>query len=169
MNDFFNRLREDDFDEWRMRASELTEYAAKVEQARLNHPALPIRFGLEVDFLPGQEPWICEMADLHDWDYFIGSVHYVGDWAIDNPATLNKWRDRDTMEVWSAYFKNLTDAAATGLFQIIGHADLPKKFGFVPEADCTPLGDGTHDDFTVFFALHLPFFFWEEVEQTAGD
>ena len=31
------------------------------------------------------------------------------------------------------------------------------------------LGDGTHDDFTVFFALHLPFFFWEEVEQTAGD
>ena len=132
-------MREDDFDEWRMRASELTEYAANVEQARLDHPALPIRFGLEVDYLPGQEPWIREMADLHDWDYFIGSVHYVGDWAIDDPATLNQWRDRDTMEVWSAYFKNLTDAAATGLFQIIGHADLPKKFGFVPEADCTPL------------------------------
>ena len=79
------------------------------------------------------------MADLHDWDYFIGSVHYLGDWAIDDPATLNQWRDRDTMEVWTAYFKNLTDAAATDLFQIIGHTDLPKKFGFVPEGDCVPL------------------------------
>ena len=98
-------MREDDFDEWRMRASELTQYAAKVEQARLDHPALPIRFRLEVDYLAGQEPWIREMADLHDWDYFIGSVHYVGDSAIDDPATLNQWRDRDTMEVWSAYFK----------------------------------------------------------------
>ena len=37
------------------------------------------------------------------------------------------------------YFKNLTDAAATDLFQIIGHTDLPKKFGFVPEGDCVPL------------------------------
>ena len=40
------------------------------------------------------------------------------------------------MEVWTAYFKNLTDAVATDLFQIIGHTDLPKKFGFVPEGDC---------------------------------
>ena len=62
-------MREDDFDDWRMRASELTEYASKVDQARLDHPTLPIRFGLEVDYLPGQEPWIREMADLHDWDY----------------------------------------------------------------------------------------------------
>ena len=43
-------MREDDFDDWRMRASELTEYASKVDQARLDHPTLPIRFGLEVDF-----------------------------------------------------------------------------------------------------------------------
>ena len=60
-------MREDDFDDWRMRASELTEYASKVDQARLDHPSLPVRFGLEVDYLPGQEPWIREMADLHDW------------------------------------------------------------------------------------------------------
>jgi histidinol-phosphatase (PHP family) len=25
------------------------------------------------------------------------------------------------------------------LFEIIGHADLPKKFGFIPQRDCTPL------------------------------
>jgi histidinol-phosphatase (PHP family) len=41
--------------------------------------------------------------------------------------------------VWSAYFERLTQAAASGLFDIIGHADLPKKFGIVPDQDLTPL------------------------------
>ena len=132
-------MREDGFDEWRMRARELPEYFSKLEQAQKEHPTLSIRHGLEVDFLPGQESWIREMSDMHDWDYFIGSVHYVGDWAIDDPETLNQWKNSDTMEVWTAYFRNLTAAAATGLFQIMGHADLPKKFGFVPEEDCEPL------------------------------
>jgi histidinol-phosphatase (PHP family) len=43
------------------------------------------------------------------------------------------------MEVWSIYFERLTMAAETGLFEIIGHADLPKKFGHRPTQDCTPL------------------------------
>jgi len=30
-------------------------------------------------------------------------------------------------------------AASSGLFEIIGHADLPKKFGIYPTQDCTPL------------------------------
>jgi histidinol-phosphatase (PHP family) len=30
-------------------------------------------------------------------------------------------------------------AAESGLFDIIAHADLPKKFGFYPKQDCTPL------------------------------
>ena len=70
---------------------------------------------------------------LHPWDYFIGSVHYVSDsWAIDNPYKLSEWKNRDVMEVWSIYFERLTMAAEIGLFEIIGHADLPKKFGHRP-------------------------------------
>jgi histidinol-phosphatase (PHP family) len=41
--------------------------------------------------------------------------------------------------VWTRYFERLTDAAASGLFDIIGHADLCKKFCFVPKEDCTHL------------------------------
>ena len=61
----------DDQDDWRMLACELNEYVAKVEHAREAHPSLPIRLGLEVDFIPGHEPWIKEMARRHDWDYFV--------------------------------------------------------------------------------------------------
>jgi len=133
-------MRRDDFDNWRMRADQLDEYVKNVRRAQREHPALVIRLGLEVDYLPGQEEWIRDLAARHPWDYFIGSVHYVSeDWAVDNPEMISRWKERDAFEVWSVYFDWLTRAAATGLFEIIGHADLPKKFGFIPTEDCTPL------------------------------
>ncbi|MDP6903414.1 MAG: histidinol-phosphatase HisJ family protein [Verrucomicrobiota bacterium] len=130
----------DDQDDWRMLASELTQYVSKVEYARESHPALPIRLGLEVDFIPGHEPWIKEMASRHDWDYFIGSVHYIsGKWDFDNPKYIAEWENRSVDEIWSEYFERLTCAADSGLFQIIGHPDLPKKFGHRPTCDNTGL------------------------------
>ncbi len=133
-------MRQDDFDNWRMRFDQLDAYVAGVHQARADHPGLNIRLALEVDYLPGHEAWIRELAARHPWDYFIGSVHYVSEsWDIDNPAKLSEWRHRDAFEVWAAYFERLGQAAASGLFEIIGHCDLPKKFGHRPSRDCTPL------------------------------
>ena len=130
----------DDFDNWRMRADQLDEYVAKVRRAQEEHPRLTIRLGLEVDYLPGQENWIQALAARHPWDYFIGSVHYVSDsWDVDNPEKLSRWKERDPFEVWTVYFERLTMAAESKLFEIIGHADLPKKFGYIPARDCTPL------------------------------
>ncbi len=130
----------DDFDNWRMRSSQLDEYVEKVQRARREHPSLAIRLALEVDFIPGHEPWIRELTARQPWDYLIGSVHYVAEaWAVDDPQKLSEWKHRDAFEVWSVYFERLTAAAASGLFDIIGHADLPKKFGHRPTRDCTPL------------------------------
>jgi histidinol-phosphatase (PHP family) len=133
-------MRRDDFDDWRMKFSEFDDYIASVRRAQKEFPQLTIRLGLEVDYLPGQEDWIRELAARAPWDYFIGSVHYVSEtWAIDDPRKLSEWKTRDSFEVWTIYFDWLTRAAATGLFEIIGHADLPKKFGHRPTQDCTPL------------------------------
>jgi histidinol-phosphatase (PHP family) len=133
-------MRRDDFDAWRMFHRDLPAYIEKVEAARKAHPGLAIKLGLEVDFLPGHEDWIRQLAREYDWDYFIGSVHYVSEsWAIDDPTALSKWRERDPLEVWTVYFERLTAAAASGLFDIIGHPDLPKKFCFVPKEDITHL------------------------------
>jgi histidinol-phosphatase (PHP family) len=132
----------DDFDDWRMRLDQLDGYVESVRIAQREFPQLKIRLGLEVDYLPGQENWIRDLATRHPWDYFIGSVHYVsGGWDIDNPAKLSEWRGREAYTVWAEYFERLTQAARSGLFEIIGHADLPKKFGFIPDRDCTSLFD----------------------------
>jgi histidinol-phosphatase (PHP family) len=133
-------MQRDDFDNWRMRFDQLDEYVAKVRLAQKQFPQLTIRLALEVDYLPGQETWIRQLAALHPWDYFIGSVHYVSEtWDIDNPAKLSEWKKRDAFEVWQIYFDRLALAAESKLFDIIGHADLPKKFGIRPQQDCQPL------------------------------
>jgi histidinol-phosphatase (PHP family) len=133
-------MQRDDFDNWRMRFSQLDEYVQKVRAAQRRFPQLTIRLALEVDYLPGHEAWIRELAAQYPWDYFIGSVHYVSDsWDIDNPAKLAEWKNRAAFEVWQVYFERLTKAAESKLFNIIGHADLPKKFGHRPDRDCTQL------------------------------
>ena len=133
-------MKRDDFDDWRMRFDQLDEYVEKVKKARLDHPNIRIKLSLEVDYLPGHEDWIRELASRHPWDYLIGSVHYISDtWDFDNPKKISQWKDRDPFEVWSAYFERLTRAAESRLFEIIGHADLAKKFCYYPSQDCTHL------------------------------
>ena len=130
----------DDFDEWRMKDGELDQYVAQVEAARQAFPQLTIRLGLEVDYLAGCEDWIRSLATRYPWDYLIGSVHYLTPlWAIDSPLQMSGWRSRDPFAVWSDYFTCLAQAARSGLFDIIGHADLCKKFCIIPTQDCTPL------------------------------
>jgi len=130
----------DDFDDWRMRAADLPAYVENVEQARRDHPELSIKLALEVDFIPGYEDWVRDLAGRFPWDYLIGSVHYVSPaWAIDSPFQLAEWKHHDPFEVWSLYFERLTLAAESGLFDIIGHVDLCKKFCFYPKQDCTAL------------------------------
>jgi histidinol-phosphatase (PHP family) len=133
-------MRQDNFDVWRMNLSQLDEYVSKIRATQKQFPQLTIRLALEVDYLPGQEDWIRELAARHPWDYFIGSVHYVSDsWAIDDPQMLSKWKHRDPVEVWRTYFDRLTMAAESRLFEIIGHADLPKKFGHRPPDNSGPM------------------------------
>jgi len=130
----------DDFDDWRMKLSELDLYVSQVEAARSAFPDLRIRLALEVDYLPGCEDWIRELAARHPWDYLIGSVHYVSAlWAIDSPYQMSSWKNHNPFEVWTAYFDHLAQAAESRLFDIIGHADLCKKFCFYPREDCTAL------------------------------
>ena len=60
------------FDDWRMDLIDFPEYIRLVEEARAEFPQLPIRLGLECDFIPGKEGWIRELAKKADFDYFIG-------------------------------------------------------------------------------------------------
>lgn len=129
------------FDDWRMDRGDLPAYLESVEAARTAVPALPIRLGLEVDFLPDGRDWIGELSGMAPWDYLIGSVHYIGDsasrWDIDNPVRRPRYvaTPGATEEIWEQYWRLFAEAARSRLFDILAHPDLPKKFGFRPPGD----------------------------------
>lgn len=124
------------FDDWRMHREELPRYLDDVEKARTLYPTLPIRLGLEVDFLDNCENWWDELRTLAEWDFWIGSVHYLpGGIEVDNPKYLSRYRDQDPEEIWSAYWKRYEQCIRSGRFDFVGHPDLPKKFGYVPRGD----------------------------------
>ncbi len=124
------------FDDWRMLIEELPRYLEAVEEARAAFPQLPIRLGLEVDYLPGHEAWIEKLATLADWDYLIGSVHYIAPgWEVDHPKYISRFEERPVAEIWEMYGTAYVAAIRTGLFDFMAHPDLPKKFGHRPEGD----------------------------------
>jgi histidinol-phosphatase (PHP family) len=91
--------------------------------------ATPLRLGLEMDYIPGGEDRTASLLDGHDFDYVIGSVHFVGDRAVDDDA-FDIWTSgKDADQIWQRYFEMVGEAARSGLFDFLAHPDLVKKWG----------------------------------------
>ena len=97
-----------------------------------------LRLGLEVDFIPGREDRTASLIERCELDYAIGSVHFLGDLAVDD-GEYDIWRGgRSSEQIWRRYFETLAQAARSGLFDILAHPDLVKVWGDprrVPEGD----------------------------------
>ena len=124
------------FDDWRMLRGDLPRYFDEVARARAEFPQLNIKLALECDFIPGYEWWIEELTGMADWDYLIGSVHYLPDgWDVDNPKHIGRHMGGASEGVWQSYWSVFEQCIRSGLFDFVGHPDLPKKFGIRPEGD----------------------------------
>jgi histidinol-phosphatase (PHP family) len=124
------------FDDWRMAPGELPRYLELIDEAQREFPDYPIRLGLECDFIPGHENHIRHLATQAEWDYLIGSVHYITpDWDVDNPKHLKRWNEQPVEQVWQLYFEAYTKMAQSCLFDFLAHPDLVKKFGHRPPGD----------------------------------
>jgi histidinol-phosphatase (PHP family) len=88
-----------------------------------------LRLGIEADFVPGREDRLANLLDGRDWDYVVGSVHFLGDHAVDYDR-YDVWTSGESPDrVWRRYFEWLGEAARTGLFDILAHPDLVKVWG----------------------------------------
>lgn len=85
-----------------------------------------LRLGLEADFIPGAEDRIANLLEAHDFDYVVGSVHFLGDHSLDTDDYSVWSSGRSAEEIWRGYFRTLGEAARSGLFDILAHPDLVK-------------------------------------------
>src|ERR687886_1601359 len=93
---------------------------------------------LEVAFVPGAEDRMANLLEERDWDYVVGSVHFLRSEALDMRGEWDIWRSGDPDKVWRRYFETLGEAARSGMFDILAHPDLVKVWGSaapVPERD----------------------------------
>jgi len=102
---------------------------------------MTVRLGGEADFTPGGASEIERMKRNYRLEYVIGSVHFLGGWAVDHPAYADGYATRSIDAVYREYFEMIREAAGTGLFDVIGHLDLPKKFGHRPDTNVVKLAE----------------------------
>ncbi len=88
-----------------------------------------LRLGIEADFIPGTEDRMADLLDARDWDYIVGSVHFLGDWALDMDRYDIWAAGHSPDKVWGTYFTWLGEAAMSGLFDVLAHPDLVKHWG----------------------------------------
>jgi len=88
-----------------------------------------LRLGIEADFVPGREDQMANLLEAREWDYVLGSVHFLRDAAVDMAGDHDVWRSGDPERVWRRYFETIGEAARSGLFDVITHPDLVKVWG----------------------------------------
>jgi histidinol-phosphatase (PHP family) len=108
---------------------DIEPYVKAVVEAR--ERGLPVKLGLEVDYVPGREEETRKLLAPYPWDYLLGSVHFVDELGVDGEET--RLLDRvGVEEAWRIYFETLATAARSGLFDSLSHPDLVKIFGQRP-------------------------------------
>src|SRR6202171_2822760 len=113
-------------------------YIEDVERCRPQSAGdIAIRLSTEADFIPGHEAELEAILHRYDWDYVIGSVHFLDGWGFDDGRQISGFAAWDIDALYARYFDLVGASAETGLFDTIGHADLVKKFGHRPAHDQT--------------------------------
>ena len=117
---------------------DLDAYVDAVLQAR--ERGLPVKLGLEVDYVPDREDETRALLAPYPWDYLLGSLHYVDGFGVDtNPRLID---EIGVERAWQRYFETLAQAARTGLFDSLSHPDLVKIFRHRIESfDYGPVAD----------------------------
>lgn len=109
---------------------DMEDYLQLFQQA---HDAnIDVKMSIEMDYTPGKHKEMESFIKGYDFDYVIGSVHWVGDFGIDLGEYKHEWDRRDLKETYRKYFDQIVTLAESNLFDIVGHLDLVKIFNYVP-------------------------------------
>jgi histidinol-phosphatase (PHP family) len=117
---------------------DLDAYCDAVVEAK--RQGLPVKLGLEVDYVGSEQSCLAEVLEPYPWDFLLGSVHTLDGLAIDLEPGI--WAEASVEEVWRRYWEALTELAASGHVDVLAHPDLAKIFDRRPNRIDYPVLDG---------------------------
>lgn len=122
-----------------MSVDELPLYVDRVLELKSAYRGrMRIHLGIEADYHPATMEQRLKMLNSYPFEYVIGSVHAMDDWIFDDPGTVDRYSDLDIDRFYVDYLETLREMVRTGLFDIVGHMDLVKKFGYRARLDLGP-------------------------------
>lgn len=93
----------------------------RLRESAENTP-VKVLYGIELDWVPGRMDEVSREIQEEPFDYLIGSIHYVGDFAFDNPYEIEKWDSIGVDHVWNRYAGLMCEFVQNFKFDIMGHA-----------------------------------------------
>jgi histidinol-phosphatase (PHP family) len=91
---------------------------------------LSVKVGLEVDYAPHIEDQLKKDLASFDLDYTLGAVHCLDHIAITaSKEAKSYFRTKSLKELCQEYYRVLSKAVVSGLFDAIAHLDIYKKYG----------------------------------------
>ncbi len=88
--------------------------------------------GFEVDYFPEENLFFKKYLNLIDkLDYFICSIHFIGEYGLDQRRNKEKLLKLGVKNLWDEYLNRLNKMIDEyhDILTIIGHIDVPKKIG----------------------------------------
>jgi len=102
--------------------SGLDAYCDFVRRMAPHYPQ--VAFGLEVDCCSPEG--LSEIAAVYEWDFLIGSVHFIDGLPADHPRILWLWENYRPEEIYAKYIASLYSMVQSGHFDFVGHLDVLK-------------------------------------------
>jgi len=129
--------RHDLTDDWAMGLDEIGDYVSRVQTlAREYAGDLRILVGIEADYIEETLDETAAVLESYPFDYVIGSIHIVGErFAFDHPEMRDRLPEYGLERIFLESLELAERAAASGLFDVIGHLDHAKKLGPRPRDD----------------------------------
>ena len=93
-----------------------------------------VKIGIEVCNFKNQRA-VAELLSGWEFDYRIGSVHFLWGWGFDSKELLDEWRRHDLRDIWEEYTRQVELIAASGNYDILGHPFNIRLFKHIPTFD----------------------------------
>lgn len=111
----------------------MKEYFDFMSNLRRKHK---VKIGIEVCNFKNQQK-VAKILEDYDFDYVIGSVHFLDGWAYDSSEIKSEWDKRDLKDIYDCYAKEVEILAASGLYDVLGHPFNIRLFKYIPNFDVT--------------------------------
>lgn len=107
---------------------DLPLYLADIKKLRESVDSPRIKLGIEADYIPKFADQTRAILADYDFDYVLGSVHFIDGWGFDDRRYIDNYNAFELADLYERYFSLFVEAAKSGMFHVMAHPDLIKKY-----------------------------------------